>query len=825
MSQPPNVHSTINPNYQPLGSRSYGNADNTGGVVSQKLTKRAKLDGSQGDTAQNAISNILGDAIITPVMSRNLDLQQGYPHATTGIPYAIQGSATLINVDVSEYLASFQDPIKAILGTSIHREAKVIVSRKYVVGGRALITPEHAPARTVSIQEDSRETIMTRYGGDIEMNLNLFLRPSDAKEELALKVGAQRRELERTLVEHGYAVLMEEGTNLTDAILRSNPAYSTATNVTRERIVQAAERINISSVFGALSKHSYPIQNLLAAAKYASAYTTTNDKGTVLLLPHGSPDILRNTRRENMVYNISGPALLARNQGKPIEMTYDNAYTDPSTNVKILIHRPFPTFEGGVANPDVGMGGLTDIATFANFYRMQRSDNDEEWYTYAVNWHDRCWNRFRAPALSVSNWKVFDGMDKIAANSKLVDAVTTMATTVNTVINRGNALDPAKMDPRLGKFLGVADANINTHAKLSTALIKDAFVRFTKQFNDIVTKSETDSRFPLLHEFYSSAEHGFMKEYTDAAHGADGASIKQAIDDDKAYMKAFEKYAGQDWNTAAVPGAKAICDEVTFRKSAASHAYFERITPAKWQTELTEIMVYAIDLIVSDACGVIQKSELIPYPNLQTNDSANGALIKMASRALYMVLTNSMKTTIRSSLGLLNGPSAGDLAIKWAKAGNSWAFVGLGKNQYDTVATALAADDKFEFGGESNENTIGIKVIAQDSDDIYPLTNKDGINSLKNDAMEPLLLRLRCDAVMSSAILAAPGSETGELLIGYPFTSISKLSAANQPRAFGVCMCSRQQMHLFLTLRVCTHRYQLDGDCQDSAPRLPRRRK
>ena len=103
------------------------------------------------------------------------------------------------------YLATFQDPLKVILGTSIHKEAKVIVTRKYVVGGRSLITPEHAPARTVSIQEDAREVMMTRYGGDIEMNLNLFLRPGDAREELALKVGAQRRELERTLIEHGYA--------------------------------------------------------------------------------------------------------------------------------------------------------------------------------------------------------------------------------------------------------------------------------------------------------------------------------------------------------------------------------------------------------------------------------------------------------------------------------------------------------------------------------------------------------------------------------------------------------------------------------------------
>ena len=55
-----------------------------------------------------------------------------------------------------------------------------------------MITPEHAPARTVAIQEDTREIQLTRYGGDIEMNLNLFLRPEDAREELEMKVCLQQ---------------------------------------------------------------------------------------------------------------------------------------------------------------------------------------------------------------------------------------------------------------------------------------------------------------------------------------------------------------------------------------------------------------------------------------------------------------------------------------------------------------------------------------------------------------------------------------------------------------------------------------------------------
>ena len=51
-----------------------------------------------------------------------------------------------------------------------------------------------------------------------------------------------------------YATLMEEGTNVVDAIIRSNPTYSTQTNSTTRDVIMGAERINITSVWGAMSK-------------------------------------------------------------------------------------------------------------------------------------------------------------------------------------------------------------------------------------------------------------------------------------------------------------------------------------------------------------------------------------------------------------------------------------------------------------------------------------------------------------------------------------------------------------------------------------------
>jgi len=390
----PQVHEVKNPSFTRFAAPAP--SEQTGGTVSDSKRRRA-TDGEQ--TPDDNVKDLLGDMQYS-VMSRNLDLYQGYPHTTTGIPYAIEGTAKVINVAVGEYLAGFKDPIKLILSTNVHTEDKVIIRRKFVVGGRSMITPEHAPARTVAIQEDVREVRLTRFGGDIEMNLNLFLRKSEAKEELDMKVGAQKRELERTLIDMGYDMLMSQGTDLVDAVIRSNPLYSHQAGVQNPEIVDAADRINIQQVFGAMSKHAYPVQNLLAAARYASAYTTTNAKGSVLILPHGVHDILRYTRREAMVYEVAGPALMSQTNGKKISMPFEDAYTDTSTSVKIVVHRQMPNFDGGTAHPDVGMGGLTGLARFGNFYR-DAPLVDEEYTTKfeVVDFEKGTWRDISKPSM------------------------------------------------------------------------------------------------------------------------------------------------------------------------------------------------------------------------------------------------------------------------------------------------------------------------------------------------------------------------------------------------------------------------------------------
>ena len=323
-----------------------------------------------------------------PVNSVNLDLHQGYAHSTTGIPYAIEGSATVIANTVCAGLLEVQDPIKVIFSTEVHRQRRIIITRKYVVGGGIQITPERAPSRTVSIQEDVREITMERYGGDIEMNLNLFLIPEKATEELQLKLQAQKLQLENKLIELGYDAIMQNGTQIVNAIMRSNPAYTqmdfreNGTTFSESDTKQvwengfnvriAADRIYANQIFAALQKHRYAIPNLLASVKYASAYMLGTVVNPIIVLPHGVNNIQEYATPEHMRYDISGE--MRTKDGKKLSMQLDRTFTDRVTGASILIHYPRPQYESGSVNPIVGGGGLSGRCSILTFYRPKSDD-------------------------------------------------------------------------------------------------------------------------------------------------------------------------------------------------------------------------------------------------------------------------------------------------------------------------------------------------------------------------------------------------------------------------------------------------------------------
>jgi hypothetical protein len=264
---------------------------------------------------------------------------------------------------------------------------RIIINRKYVVGGTAQATPERAPARTVAIQEDSRRVELERYGGDLELNMNLLLRPGDAEEELKLKLDAQKFTLENRLCDLGYMALLSEGTQIMDGIIRSNPAFSSGA-----ASMLHAKRIFRTQVYGCMNKNKFPVANLLMAAKYASAYSIGTQKGSVLILPHGVHEAITPNRKETTEFSVTG---IKQGVQKSVSMELDEVYIDASTNVKIVIHHPTPTLENGSIRPNVSIesGGLLD----ESWVFTKHSYDGTNQYT-----------QVRVPSLTKGKWTYFN---------------------------------------------------------------------------------------------------------------------------------------------------------------------------------------------------------------------------------------------------------------------------------------------------------------------------------------------------------------------------------------------------------------------------------
>lgn len=312
-----------------------------------------------GDTTLNAwethTRDIFGERLnIVPIESYNLDAKSELSHTTTGLKYALRGRAEIIEAKVGERLAAFQDPIKAIMPVRIVGTHRVSVVTKMTVGGRAIIAPERAPARTVGVKETVREIVLERFGGDLEMNLNLQHEPAMFKEELDMKLQAQQRELERVLIEIGYDTLIEGGLRLEMAILRSFAGPGEGLEL--DRFAEKANQIYASKCFGTMNKTPFPLQSILSAAKHATTYSV-GAPGSIIILPHGLPELLRYAKPESMIFNVNG---LKTTDNKPISMDLGTGHVDPATNITMLTHIPLPTFEYGTANPRVGAGCLTE---------------------------------------------------------------------------------------------------------------------------------------------------------------------------------------------------------------------------------------------------------------------------------------------------------------------------------------------------------------------------------------------------------------------------------------------------------------------------------
>jgi len=68
---------------------------------------------SNSQSFKEAVEGVLGpNVVVKQSMSADIDLRQSNPHTSTSLQYALGGSASLVQVNVAEWLAGFQDPIK-----------------------------------------------------------------------------------------------------------------------------------------------------------------------------------------------------------------------------------------------------------------------------------------------------------------------------------------------------------------------------------------------------------------------------------------------------------------------------------------------------------------------------------------------------------------------------------------------------------------------------------------------------------------------------------------------------------------------------------------
>lgn len=299
-----------------------------------------------------------------------MTMYEGPGQSTYGIPFAIDGTATVVEDKISIWLAGFQDPIKAVFSTSVHPNQKIIFKRKYVKGGQALVVPERAPARTVSVAFDQREERLTRHAIALEQNLNLYLREQDAKEDLDMKLEAIQNQLQQAWVSIAYEKAFSQGTNIVHALQRGDARFAMMKDE-KSRILES-DQMYVDMFCGVVSKSEHPFKNLAAAIARANIYTPTGasrEKPAVMLVPPGMIDLTRFTKESEMTYSVTG---LRTDDGKnKITLPLPNVMEYPDANIKVMVHMPPASFrEHGAAHPQVEQNELQQAVVMATYYEF-----------------------------------------------------------------------------------------------------------------------------------------------------------------------------------------------------------------------------------------------------------------------------------------------------------------------------------------------------------------------------------------------------------------------------------------------------------------------
>ena len=333
------------------------------------------------DKIRQSVATLLGTGIAL-TQNKSVDLDRVYgsaAHNSLGLQVAISGRAEVVQSDVAAHLGEYQDPIKSVLNVAVANAPRVIVRRRFAVGGKAEIIPERAPGRTVAVKEEEREVVMARYGADIEMNTNLFLEPEIAAADMKIKVDHQKKALEDKLTELGYECILREGSDLVRSLADATPALHGAKD--KDKIMYM-DQVYTRTIFGAMEKFQFPLQNLYAAAKRAAVMSA--DPFDTLICPAGMHDLQNYTRAENVYYYMQGQE---KGSLPPIKFGLDGGMIDPTTGLRVFVSYPKVDHAHGTAYQSMEKGNLMRERTFGQGHFYNPGPDGDSKTMYIMDYH------------------------------------------------------------------------------------------------------------------------------------------------------------------------------------------------------------------------------------------------------------------------------------------------------------------------------------------------------------------------------------------------------------------------------------------------------
>ena len=218
------------------------------------------------------------------------------------------------------------------------------------------------------MKEEEREIVLARYGADVEMNTNLFLEPGLAKADMDIKLGFQKKQLERKLTDLGYECVMREGLNMVRCLADASPIVNKMIN--DEDKVMWMDRVYATTVFGALDRFDNAIANLLAMAKRAA--TMQSDPFDTMIVPSGLMELQRYAKADNVYYYLSGQS---KPDMTPVKFGLDGGLHDPATNLNIFVHYPKADYSQGTAYGKASHDYLTETVNIAVHYPQNSTNN------------------------------------------------------------------------------------------------------------------------------------------------------------------------------------------------------------------------------------------------------------------------------------------------------------------------------------------------------------------------------------------------------------------------------------------------------------------